>query len=60
MKYATFEGDPCIYTDAKAWVLFNPPDGWREVPLAEVLMTAEPLPKEEFERRFPDLPALPG
>lgn len=60
MKYATFETFPCVYTDARAWVLFNAPDGWREISHAEVLQKARPLSKEEFERRFPNLPALPA
>lgn len=55
--YASFEGNACRYTDSEAWMCF---DGeWQQLNIAEAAMTARPMSKADYERAFPDVPAMP-
>ncbi len=55
LKFAAFEGNPCVYTMARAWVMFNPPQ-WTSVPLGDIGMTAAVLTEQQFISRFGQLP----
>jgi hypothetical protein len=55
LNYATFELFPCVYTDRKAWVMFDAGDGWKEVPHAEAMQTVKPMTDAQFAERFPHL-----
>lgn len=59
MKYASFELNPCVYSDHEAWVLFDDKVGWKEVSVADVGIGAATLTKAQFDARFPHLPPMP-
>jgi hypothetical protein len=58
-NYGTFEGYPTVYDMRAAYVLFDKKDGWRKLHPAEVMTTARPMTKSDFDASFPDLPPLP-
>lgn len=55
-RYAVMDGYPVIFTTRKA--LWNPGQGWRDVNVAEVYMSAKVLTPAEFKARF-DLHDIP-
>jgi hypothetical protein len=59
LKYASFEGHPCVYNETRGWVLFDRNDGWRELPIAEIHHYAGIMSEERF-RAYRDLPPLPS
>jgi hypothetical protein len=56
LNYGDFEGYPCCWTDARAWIRFT--RQWREFLLADVMQKVRPLSAVEFKRAFPRLPPV--
>jgi hypothetical protein len=61
LKYAVWEGDPVVMSDSpfEAWVSYDG-KSWRPAKRVEVGHKAGLVPKDTFDRMFPELPALPS
>ena len=53
LKYARYDGDPCVldYATRRAWVRFAA--GWTELNWAEVYTKAGLLRQDEYARHYP-------
>ena len=58
VKFADHEGNPARFTTYEAWWFIN--GAWHSINSADITFTAEVLTREEYERRFHQLPALPS
>ena len=57
--YGTFEALPCVFNDTKAFVLYDPAEGWRQDNLAEVRQIASLMTEQQFHATYPWLPEVP-
>ena len=57
LRYADYDGYPCVFNLHSAWVQFQPPE-WKEIHPADAFTKAGVLAKERYDRRF-DNPGLP-
>jgi hypothetical protein len=56
--YGAFESNPARYTDTEAWVCQHD-NVWRQMNAGEVLHHAAVLSEAQYQKSFPNLPALP-
>ena len=49
LRYATYEGDPCVFTDTKAWLYYK---GWRPIRHCDACCWAGLISYETFVKHF--------